>query len=111
VTCCSATTSSSTTSSSRSNDQHSSSNTQPLASVQSQPQPAAASTSGRHETSQGASTEQLVSFEEVQEIAAARGLHISLKTLGPFYRITCRDGETRCGCHCCAWEHDACLHM
>ncbi|KAF8073148.1 ASPSCR1 [Scenedesmus sp. PABB004] len=34
----------------------------------------------------------LVTLEEVQAIAAARGLHLSLKTLGPFYRITLRDG-------------------
>jgi hypothetical protein len=34
-----------------------------------------------------------LTFEEVQRIAAARGLHMSLRTLGPLYRITCRDGE------------------
>lgn len=39
--------------------------------------------------------EPLLTFAEVQQIAAARGLHISLKTLGPGYRIVCRDGEAR----------------
>lgn len=34
----------------------------------------------------------LVTFSEMQEIAASRGMHLALKTLGPFYRITCRDG-------------------
>jgi hypothetical protein len=39
----------------------------------------------------------------MQEIAVARGLHLSLKTLGPFYRITCRDGAQAAGtrlAHC-----------
>jgi hypothetical protein len=36
----------------------------------------------------------LVTFPEMQEIAAARGMHLDLKTLGPFYRITCRDGAS-----------------
>ncbi|KAF6257929.1 hypothetical protein COO60DRAFT_1168838 [Scenedesmus sp. NREL 46B-D3] len=49
----------------------------------------AASTSGR---SAADSSSGLLTFAEVQQIAAARGLHMSLKTLGPGYRITCRDG-------------------
>lgn len=57
------------------------------------------STSGRTDgiiaACEAAAPGSLVTFEEVQEIATARGLHLSLKTLGPFYRITCRDGE-RC---------------
>lgn len=54
--------------------------------VETQPAP---STSGRQDSRQ----EPLLTFAEVQQIAAARGLHISLKTLGPGYRIVCRDGE------------------
>ncbi|KAK9838153.1 hypothetical protein WJX81_004628 [Elliptochloris bilobata] len=34
----------------------------------------------------------MVTFEEVQEIAARRGLALTLKTLGPFYRVVIRDG-------------------
>jgi hypothetical protein len=34
-----------------------------------------------------------ITFEEVQQLAANRGLHMSLKTLGPGYRVICRDGE------------------
>lgn len=40
---------------------------------------------------QAAST--LVTFEEVQKVASLRGLNISLKTLGPLYRIVCRAAE------------------
>lgn len=54
------------------------------------------STSGRpHDTAvqqAAAAGGNLVTFSEMQEIAAARGMHLALKTLGPFYRITCRDG-------------------
>lgn len=58
-------------------------------------EPEQPSTSGRSSSSSSDSstTTPLVSFQEMQEIAAARGLHLALKTLGPFYRITCRDGE------------------
>lgn len=48
----------------------------------------ALSTSGREQQQD----QHLLTFEEVQQIAAARGLHISLKTLGPAFRIVCRDG-------------------
>lgn len=55
------------------------------------------STSGRlHDTAvqqAAAAGGSLVTFSEMQEIAAARGMHLALKTLGPFYRITCRDGK------------------
>ncbi|KAL4420811.1 hypothetical protein ABPG75_010467 [Micractinium tetrahymenae] len=37
----------------------------------------------------------LLTFEEVQTIARERGLEISVKTLGPFYRIVCRDAVER----------------
>jgi hypothetical protein len=47
------------------------------------------STSGR---AGAGSSGDLLTFQEVQQIAAARGLHLSLKTLGPGYRIVCRDG-------------------
>jgi uncharacterized membrane protein YgcG len=33
----------------------------------------------------------LLTFEEVQAAAAAKGLALTLKTLGPFYRIVCRE--------------------
>lgn len=50
----------------------------------------APSTSGRTNSGQ----DSLLTFAEVQQIAAARGLHVSLRTLGPAYRIVCRDGKT-----------------
>eukprot|EP00775_Hariotina_reticulata_P011133 gene11133-11286_t len=52
------------------------------------------STSGRIATEQILTVEahEFITFEEVQQLAANRGLHISLKTLGPGYRIICRDG-------------------
>ncbi|GIL57939.1 hypothetical protein Vafri_13126 [Volvox africanus] len=46
--------------------------------------------------SNGSSTSQLaglVTLEEVQRAAKRRGLAISVKELGPFYRIVCRDGS------------------
>eukprot|EP00879_Flechtneria_rotunda_P018131 GHRR01019013.1.p1 GENE.GHRR01019013.1~~GHRR01019013.1.p1 ORF type:complete len:156 (+),score=27.14 GHRR01019013.1:208-675(+) len=50
------------------------------------------STSGRSVNNDAQS---LLTFEEIQQIAAARGLHITLKMLGPAYRIVCRDGGTK----------------
>jgi hypothetical protein len=38
------------------------------------------------------SSSSYLTVEEVKAVAAARGLHLDLKNLGPFYRITCRDG-------------------
>lgn len=56
-----------------------------------EPQP---STSGRTAAaSHAARSSDLVTFQEMQEIATARGMTLTLKTLGPFYRITCRDGK------------------
>lgn len=45
----------------------------------------------------------LLTWPEVQQIAEARGLHISLKNLGPFYRIVCRDGKSYSKCN---WLHN-----
>lgn len=36
---------------------------------------------------------QQLTVAEVQQVAASRGVDISLKTLGPVYRITCREGD------------------
>jgi hypothetical protein len=70
----------------------------------------AASTSGRDAPS---SSTDLLTFQEVQQIAAARGLHLSLKTLGPGYRIVCRDGACnspqRSGVLCCNYASNALL--
>ncbi|GIL78233.1 hypothetical protein Vretimale_7607 [Volvox reticuliferus] len=47
-------------------------------------------------SSSGSSTSQLaglVTLEEVQRAAKRRGLAVSVKELGPFYRIVCRDGS------------------
>jgi hypothetical protein len=58
---------------------------------QQEPQP---STSGRTAAaSHAARSSDLATFQEMQEIATARGMTLTLKTLGPFYRITCRDGK------------------
>ena len=36
----------------------------------------------------------IVSLEEVKAIAARRGLHLTVRQLGPAYRIVCRDGKS-----------------
>ncbi|KAG2430833.1 hypothetical protein HXX76_009807 [Chlamydomonas incerta] len=53
----------------------------------------AASTSGRA----GATSEALVSLEEVQVAARRRGMSITVKDLGPFYRVVCRDASSQAG--------------
>ncbi|DBB07900.1 hypothetical protein WJX82_003406 [Trebouxia sp. C0006] len=39
------------------------------------------------------SQEGLVTFVQLQAIAENRGMHLRLQTLGPVYRIVCRDGD------------------
>ncbi|KAL0028447.1 hypothetical protein WJX77_007127 [Trebouxia sp. C0004] len=39
------------------------------------------------------SHEDLVTFVQLQTIAENRGMHLRLQTLGPVYRIVCRDGD------------------
>ncbi len=39
----------------------------------------------------GPSTSSLITLEEVQQAARRRGIHLSVKELGPFYRVVCRD--------------------
>ncbi|KAK9814282.1 hypothetical protein WJX72_003355 [[Myrmecia] bisecta] len=33
------------------------------------------------------------SFQQVREAAAARGVHVTARSLGPFYRVVCRQGS------------------
>ncbi|KAL4451281.1 hypothetical protein ABPG77_009353 [Micractinium sp. CCAP 211/92] len=58
---------------------------------------AASSSSGSSSGSSSArpAAADLLTFAEVQEIARERGLEISVKTLGPAYRIVCRDTTDR----------------
>jgi hypothetical protein len=42
-------------------------------------------------------TTSLVTFQEAADIAKSRGLSLYLRTLGPVYRVVCRDGSGEAG--------------
>lgn len=67
------------------------------------------STSGRPFSADTADTSTLLTLEELQDIAAARGFNLSLKTLGPFYRITCRDGKHQQRQGAASLAHQTCI--